>query len=455
MTLARLLQAGIVALALATPPARAADQAPPRLPELIPTLLPHVVNIAFTRLELEADGAIIQTNKGLGSGYVVDERGIIATNKHVTDGGNVYSVTFANNLQLRATLIYRSPDIDMALLQVFPAEPLSPVKWGDSDRMQQGDPVIAIGNPLGLAGTVTTGIVSARDRDIRQAGIDAFLQIDAAINPGNSGGPLFNMRGEAIGMNSAFFSVPGADASGSIGLNFAIPGNDVRYVLDSLRKHGRVQRGYLGALMQDVTGELDNALDLASAQGAIVAGVIPGSPADQAGLQIGDVLKQIGKYPVRTLRDALRAITVAEIGQPTTIGLQRAHRPVTVSAVLKDASTETATVNMAMTMPTARPITEKELGITNEVLSEDLRTKYKLPPGTTGVVFSAVRPGGLADSLGFKAGDVVLRAQDEPLRTVQDLINASRKARAEKRNFMALLVVDSNGTHWATVPLTD
>ena len=435
--------------------ARAADQVPVGLTALIPTLLPHVVNIAFYRLELEPDGALVPSNKGLGSGYVVDARGIIATNRHVTDGGNVYFVTFANGLQLRATLIYRSPDIDMALLQVTPAEPLSPVRWGDSDRMQQGDPVIAIGNPLGLAGTVTTGIVSARDRNIRQTDLDAFLQIDAAINPGNSGGPLFNAQGEAIGMNSAFFSVPGADASGSIGLNFAIPGNDVQFVLNSLHEHGRVQRGFLGAALQDVTGELGNALSLASAQGAIVAGVTAGGPADLAGLTVGDVVTQIGKYPVRNLRDATRAIAVSDITELVEIDVLRDHSPLGLTAALKDASTETEIVNMKMAMPAPRPITEKELGVTNDALTDDLRRQYKLPAGTTGVVLTTVQAGGLASALGFKAGDVLLRAQDVALRTVKDLTDAAQAARAAHHDFMALLVVDGNGTHWSTVPLTN
>jgi S1-C subfamily serine protease len=257
----RRLACAVFALLLAVhTPLNAAGLPPDDLPELISTLLPYVVNIAFNKIERRSTGELIQSGKGLGSGYVVDAKGIIATNRHVTDDGTEYFVTFSNNLQLKATLIYRSPDIDLALLQVFPDAPLSPVKWGDSDRMRQGDRVIAIGNPLGLAGTVTAGIVSARDRNIKQTDLDAFIQVDAAINPGSSGGPLFNMRGETIGMATAFFSVPGADASGSIGLNFAIPGNDVQFVLNSLRAHGRVQRGYFGAEMQDVTGSLANAL---------------------------------------------------------------------------------------------------------------------------------------------------------------------------------------------------
>jgi serine protease Do len=192
----------------------------------------------------------------------------------------------------------------MALLYVYPAKPLDPVTFGDSDLMRQGDQVVALGNPLGLAGTVTTGIVSPRDRSIKETDLDTFMQVNASINPGNSGGPLFNMKGELVGMNTAFFSVPGAATSGSIGLNFAIPANDVKFVIDSLRAHGRVQRGYLGASRQEVTLGLAHPFSLPVTEGAIVAGVLPGTPAADAQLQQGDVLLKIANRPVKNPRDA-------------------------------------------------------------------------------------------------------------------------------------------------------
>jgi serine protease Do len=451
---ARRLACAVVASLMALGmPLQAAGLPPDSLPELIPTLLPHVVNIAFYRVERKANGELIPAGKGLGSGYVVDAKGVIATNRHVTDGGNEYYVTFSNNLQLRATLIYRSPDIDLALLQVFPDAPLSPVNWGDSDRMRQGEQVIAIGNPLGLAGTVTTGIVSARDRNIKQTDLDAFIQVDAAINPGNSGGPLFNMRGEMVGMTTAFYSVPGADATGSIGLNFAIPGNDVQFVLNSLRAHGRVQRGYFGAGMQDVTGSLANALGLGQANGAIVASVAPDSPAMTAGLRIGDILLKMGDYAIRNLRDATRVIAASDIDVPLAVELLRERQSLTLQVRLKDASTETAKVDMNMAPPRRRLISEAEFGLESRGLTNDLRQKFRLAADATGVVLTKVDPKGLAAALGFKVGDLILRAQGTAVRTVKDILDAAAQARAENHDFMALLVVDSEGTHWATVPL--
>jgi serine protease Do len=427
----------------------------PALADLVEDLLPHVVNISYFNVKKGPDGVLKRVGKGLGSGYVVDPSGIIVTNRHVTDGGNEFYVTFSTNLQLKATLIYRSPDIDMALLQVFPPRPLSAVKWGDSDRLRRGDPVIAIGNPLGLAGTVTTGIVSATDRNIRETEFDSFIQIDAAINPGNSGGPLFNAKGEAVGMNTALFAVPGADASGSIGLNFSIPGNDVQFVLNSLSAHGRVQRGYLGADMQDVTGSLGNALGIDPPDGAIVAGIVAGSPANRAGLQIGDIVQKLGNFPIHNLRNATRAITASDTGAVQTVEFLRNGKRQAVQVRLVDASTDTAKVAMKMEPMRAHAITAEELGIDGQAVTMDLRRKLSLDSDAPGVVLTSVNASGLGASLGFKVGDLILRVQDVSVHRVQDVIDAAVIARAEKRNFLAMLVVDNEGTHWVTVPLTN
>ena len=450
----RAASAVLALLAVSCTPMTAVEQSPEALPELIPRLLPHVVNITFSNIKQQANGQLTQSGKGLGSGYVVDARGIIVTNRHVTDGGNEYFVTFSNGSQLKARLVYRSPDIDLALLQVFPDAPLLAVRWGNSDRLLQGDAVIAIGNPLGLAGTVTTGIVSARDRDIKETELDAFIQIDAAINPGNSGGPLFNLRGEAVGMNTALFSVPGADATGSIGLNFAIPGNDVQFVLNSLRAHRRVQRGYLGAKLQDVTGSLADALGLSRPDGAIVASLVPGGPAARAGVQVGDILLKLGEFPIHHLRDATRAIAASDVDDPQVLELSRGQQRQALRLRLTDASAETARVDMNMAMPTPQLISEAELGIDSDGLTNDLRQRFGLGADATGVVLTKVDPSGLAATLGFKIGDLILQAQNTPVRTEKDIVDAATRARMEKHNFMALLVIDSKGTHWATVPLS-
>ncbi len=449
-TLRSLVCAGV--LLFASVPARA-DLPPAGLQDLIPTLLPHVVNVSFFRVEKDASGQLVPVSKGVGSGYVVDASGIIFTNRHVTDEGNEYFVVFADQLQLRAELIYRSPDIDLAVLRVYPSKPLIPVKWGDSDLLRQGDQVVAIGNPLGLAGTVTTGIVSARDRSIGETDLDAFIQVDAAINPGNSGGPLFNMKGEMVGMDTAFYSVPGAGPTGSIGLNFAMPANDVKFVLDSLRAHGRVQRGYLGATLNNITGNLATAWGLPFTEGAIVARVLPDTPAAAAKLQEGDILLKMADHPIRNARDANRFIAAFPVNQAFSLVLQRAGKQMTISATLIDASKETVTIDLKP--PAVQAITAKQLGIQAAAMTDTLRQKFSLRPDLTGIVLTAVDPNGLAAGLGFAVGDVVVRMQDTPIQTIDDMMKVAAQARAEKRGFVAVLKANNQGMLWTAVPVSE
>src|SRR5579871_2278574 len=243
MRLRRLFAAGLVAgclvaaasLVHVSPPALAAPAPGVDLHELVARLLPSVVNISTV-----THGKNGGPDKNfVGSGFFVDERGLILTNRHVIANADEIYGTLNDGTRLTATPLYVSPDLDLAVLKVSANKPLPVIKWGDSSAMKQGDPVIAIGNPLGLGSTVTSGIISALDRDIRSSRYDSFLQTDAAINHGNSGGPLFNLQGEVIGVNTAIYS-PTED-SGSIGLNFAIPGNDAQYVLNNLKEFGRVR----------------------------------------------------------------------------------------------------------------------------------------------------------------------------------------------------------------------
>jgi S1-C subfamily serine protease len=333
------------------------------LPALIPTLLPQVVNISFLRHQTPGDKlkameeqvkSLAPTGAGVGTGFIVDALGIICTNRHVTDGGDEIYVTLSDNVRLRAELIYRSPDIDLALLRVKPPRLLTPVKFGDSDDMIQGTEVIAIGNPLGLGGTVTTGIVSARDRDIQETALDSFMQIDASINPGNSGGPLFNAAGELIGMNTALFTVSTSGApAGSIGLNFAIPGNDVKLVLDQLRETGRVRHGQLGATVQDISPDLAEAVGLSTVTGAIVTYLSPNSPATAADLRDGDVILKLNDVVVSSSRAARRFILSHPGAKGIRIQVLRDGTETTLSADLLEVSAGPERVDMAM-LPVAK-----------------------------------------------------------------------------------------------------
>jgi serine protease Do len=285
---ARIVLLLAAAVAGSSAQARAADS--PTDQELVARELPAVVSISILRAPSPATGTTVASTAGsaehsaasrgrrfLGSGFIIDPSGIIVTNRHVIEGATDILVTLQDNTLLRATLLAQADQIDVALIKVTPDSPLPTVGFGDSDAVRVADRVLAIGNPLGLGGSVTRGIVSALNRDIRDTPFDDYIQTDAAINHGNSGGPLLNERGEVIGMNTAIFS-PEAN-SGSIGLGFAIPSNDVKYVADALRSPAGMRIGTLNFRIQQVTPEIADALSMSKAEGVIVGGTKEGGGA--------------------------------------------------------------------------------------------------------------------------------------------------------------------------------
>ncbi len=254
----------------------------------------------------------------LGSGFIIDGSGIIVTNRHVIERAKDILVILHDNTLLRATVLGQASQVDIALLKVTPDSPLPSVRFGDSDMVKIADPVLAIGNPLGLGGSVTQGIVSALNRDIRDTPFDDYIQTDAAINHGNSGGPLFDEKGEVIGMNTAIIS-PNA-TSGSIGLGFAIPSNDVKYVVDALRGDGRMRLGTLDFRIQQVTPEIADALNMPKAEGVIVGGTTEGGAASKCGIVAGDIILKYGAMPVTDVRALARAV-VADVMNRADVGM--------------------------------------------------------------------------------------------------------------------------------------
>ncbi len=442
------------------------------LPGLIPKLMPQVVNISFLRHDTPVDKLRAMQSQvmgapaapgpvsapvgaGVGTGFVVDALGIICTNRHVTDGGDEIYVTLSDNTRLRAELIYRSPDIDLALLRIRPPGLLTPVKFGDSDAMVQGTPVIAIGNPLGLGGTVTTGIVSARDRDIRETPLDSFMQIDASINPGNSGGPLFNADGALIGMNTALFSVSTSGAqTGSIGLNFAIPGNDVKLVLDMLRAKGKVSHGLLGASVQDISPDLADAVGLATVTGAIVTYIAPNSPACEAGLRDGDVILKLDDTTVSSSRTARRFVTARPGASGVRIQILRDGTETTLTANLREVSMGPERVDMAMQPVSKMRLTAMDLGVEAAPMSDALRAKFKIAPEIDGIVITAVIEKGLGAYLGLQQGSVLIQAQGTVLHSAQDFIGVAERALQQNRARIPLLVSDTLGSRWIALPVS-
>ncbi len=270
--------------------------------------------------------------QAVGTGFIVDPAGIIVTNFHVAGKADSITVTLQDGQKLTAKLLGGDEKTDLAVLQVKSDKPLPYVQFEDASKVKVGQPVMAVGNPFGLGGTVTTGIVSARGRDIQSGPFDDYIQTDAAINRGNSGGPLFDMDGKVVGINTAIFSPTG----GSIGLGFAIPSSTAQPVVKQLKSHGRVERGLLGVQIQPVTDDIANSLSLGSTTGALVAQVEPNSSAAKAGVQSGDIIKTVDGKDIGTIRDLTRTIAAVEPGTTVKLGLVRDGKDMTVSAKLGD-----------------------------------------------------------------------------------------------------------------------
>ena len=268
---------------------------------------------------------------GMGSGFIIDPTGLVLTNHHVVDGADTLKIRLHNDKEYTATLIGSDSKTDVALLQIVrdagDTEPFPYVKLGDSDKLEVGEWVIAIGNPFGLSHTVTTGIVSAKGRDIGAGPYDEFIQTDAAINPGNSGGPLLNLKGEVVGMNTAIIS---GSSGGNVGIGFATPINMVSSVLEDLKQDGAVTRGWLGVMIQKLTPELADAFGLQQTSGALVSEVMTNGPAEKGGLKRGDVILKFGHQEIDSIASLPKVVAAAAPGQTVPVKILRNGKPETV-----------------------------------------------------------------------------------------------------------------------------
>ncbi len=339
------------------------------------------------------------TIPSLGSGFVISDDGLIVTNNHVVDGVDRVQVVLPDGTELDAEIVGQDPKTDLALIRVEHAEGLQPLPLGDSDVILPGDWVVAIGNPFGLDHTVTVGIVSAKNRDIGHGIYDDYIQTDAAMNPGNSGGPLLNMRGEVVGINAAIN--PEANTIG-----FAVPINLAKEILPQLREKGRVVRGWLGVGVQPLTPEIAKALGLASTRGALVAQVRPGSPAEAAGIEHGDVIVAYRGEEVQDLRSLPRLVSATRVGEEVDLELARGAERFTVTVRMG----ELAEAEPVRVRPPDAP------GVGRYGL--EVR---ELGPGRPGVVVSGLEPEGAAAQAGLRPGDVLLEADRRPIRGIEDL----------------------------------
>ncbi len=377
--------------------------------------------------------------QAVGTGFIVDPSGIIVTNNHVAGSAEKITVTLADGRKFPAKLLGADAKTDLAVLQVKTDKPLPYVEFGDTTKVRVGQSVMAVGNPFGLGGTVTTGIVSARGRDIQSGPFDDYIQTDAAINRGNSGGPLFDMDGKVIGINTAIFSPTG----GSIGLGFAIPASLAQPVVTQLKEHGRVERGLLGVQIQPVTDEIASSLSLGSASGALVAQVEPDSAAQKAGIQSGDVIKSVDGKSIATVRDLTRTIAAVEPGNMVKIGLQRDGKDMTLQAKLGDSESKATRQAKADTSETAKAKEPNSFGVSLAPLSPEARQQLGLKDNIKGALIAGVDTGSPAEDQGLRAGDVLQQVGREQITTPAEAVAQLKEAK--KSNKPVLMKVFREG----------
>ncbi|HJQ59807.1 MAG TPA: DegQ family serine endoprotease [Vineibacter sp.] len=469
------------ALVLATTPIQwtpaDARDAPASFSDLAEKLLPAVVNIATTQ-QVPAErrrGDMPQPPPGspledlfrdffgdrggsrpdrprrgtsLGSGFIIDPAGFIVTNNHVIDGAEEITVLLHDDTQLKAKLVARDSKVDIAVLKVEPPnrKPLQAVKFGDSDKSRIGDWVVAIGNPFGLGGTVTAGIVSARSRDIGGQ-YDDYIQTDAAINKGNSGGPLFNMQGEVIGINTAIYSPTGT----SLGIGFAIPSNMAKSLVEQLREFGRVRRGWIGVQIQSISEDMAESFGLDKPRGALVAGVTPNGPAEKSGLKQRDVILKFNGRDVVDSKKLPRIVADSKVGETVDVVVMRASKEQTLKlkvGELEDGDKQTASAKGSSKPPSTKeadpPGTIEPFGITVARLTDTLREKHGLQNAQKGVVVVKVADGSPAAEKGIKVGDLILEVAQSEVNSPTDVQNKVKELREQKKR-AAVLLVESKG----------
>jgi len=378
----------------------------------------------------------------LGSGFVIDGSGLIVTNNHVIAEADEITAVFNDGSKLKAELIGKDSKTDLALLRVKPEKPLKAVKFGNSDRLRLGEWVIAIGNPFSLGGSVTAGIVSARNRDINSGPYDNYIQTDAAINRGNSGGPLFNLDGEVIGVNTAIISPSG----GSIGIGFAVPSVTAVAVLDQLREFKEVRRGWLGVKIQQVTDEIAESLNIKPARGALVAGVDDKGPAKPAGIEPGDVIVKFDGKDIKEMRDLPKIVGDTPVGKDLPV------------VVVRKGKEETKTVRLGRLEDTPQPasvktdqpaedksVVQKALGLNLAGMNDDLRKKFKIKDSVKGVVITAVEANSAAAEKRLNAGDVIVKVTDEEVTNPADVQKRIDQLKKDGKKTALLLVANSEG----------
>lgn len=466
------LSSAALALVLAAGPQVAAQEAPFSAPanfsQLAEARLPSVVGIIATGAEpTEAptqqpmlppglqdffgfpmpERAPQGPRQALGSGFIISEDGFVVTNDHVIAGAESIEVTLGDDRRVTAELIGTDPATDIALLKVNDASDLPAVEWGTSRDLKIGEWVVAIGNPFGLGGTVTAGIVSAQSRNINSGPYDDFIQTDAAINSGNSGGPLFNALGDVIGVNTAIFSPTG----GSVGIGFAVPAHVAQRVVEDLKDDGMVERGWLGVQIQPVSDDIAEAVGLSETTGALVNDVTMAGPAFNAGLQVGDIILEVGNEAVEDPRDLVLGVAEKAVGDIASLTVWRDGARITLETQIGLRPND----RVASLRPDARPGDDQpRLGVTVAPLSPELRAELDLPDSLEGLVINGVTEGSAASQAGLAQGDVIVSVGDRNAIDFDVMRRAIEEAEANERPVL-MRVYRSGAYRFVAVPLDE
>ncbi len=386
----------------------------------------------------------------LGSGFIIDSEGIVVTNNHVIQGAEDIIVSVNGSTEYEAKVLGKDPYMDLAVLKIESNEKFQPVKFGDSDKARVGDWVIAIGNPFGFGGTVTSGIISSRNRDIGLTKYDDFIQTDASINQGNSGGPLFDLTGKVIGINTAIIA-PGQ--SGSIGLGFAIPSNSASKVIDQLIKYGETKRGWLGVRIQEVTKEIADLENLEKPEGALVASVTENSPADKAGIKAGDIILEFDKKRVDTMRTLPKLVAQTEVGKKVILKIWRNEKLISKKVLLGrlESSAEFKAENI-IEPDTSKYVKVEGLKISVRDLNKNDIVERELPKNTTGVVVTEISEG--SPLVFVYVNDIIVELQKKKIKNSEQFSDLVKEIINEDEKTLYLAIYNSsNQRSYITVKL--
>lgn len=438
--------------------------------DLVEKLQPSVVNISTTNLlseeteEQDENLGIISSNPviqkyfapqksehtSLGSGFVIDEKGYILTNNHVIENAKEIWVTLADESRLQAKLVGADSKTDSAIIKIDSPKSLTPVKLGDSDKIRVGDWIVAIGNPFGLGGSVTAGIVSAKSRDIEAGSYDNFIQTDASINQGSSGGPMFDMNGEVIGVNTAIFSTSG----GSMGIGFATPINLLKFVIEEIKSKGKVERGWLGIRIQPQSRDMASSIAQKVPSGVMISSVSEDSAAQKAGIEAGDVIIALNEAEVLNPKEFSRKIAETSPGQKIKLDIWRNSQVTRFDLIVEKMPEENKHIAKQQTNLILPQNNLNELGLELEELTPELIDKYQFSEDANGVIVKTVLSGSDAEAKGLRSGDLITQMDKKAIFDLNDVKTYIEEAKKENNRPVLLLINNNNLPHFAAVRLT-